>query len=217
MTRILSFDPLSEAEKATGKDYHNDESTSLLGLGLAITHNQRKDSLLKSMGDTSFTNDLQDYQQIIEAEGFVKIIELPFFSESSEKDESYFIYFNTEKGILLSFDTFSGRRSVNGGSFYYNWLPDKNNENWFRLTSSGGFTKDVWVGCHDCREALRLNIRNLANNGKFVTPWVDEPFLWLLHHGDTKNEGYDYKKINEQRIAMLPDFVKEAIGKRKTA
>jgi hypothetical protein len=41
--------------------------------------------------------------------------------------------------------------------------------------------------------------------------WIRQPFLWLLHYGDTKVAGYDFDEINQQRIAMFPTEVQEAI------
>lgn len=70
---------------------------------------------------------------------------------------------------------------------------------------------NLWVGDHDCREALKMNITYMIENGKFLTKWKERPFLWLLHYGDKEVKGYDYQKINEERIAMLPDYVRDAI------
>lgn len=69
----------------------------------------------------------------------------------------------------------------------------------------------IWSGNHDCREALKFKINRLAENGTFVAKWKKQPFLWLLHYMDTKNEDYNYKVINEERIAMLPVDVQELI------
>jgi len=66
------------------------------------------------------------------------------------------------------------------------------------------------IGGGDCREALKYNIEQLELNGSFVKPWVERPFLWLLHYMDTKVEGYRYEKINAERIAMLPEEVRVA-------
>lgn len=71
--------------------------------------------------------------------------------------------------------------------------------------------KAVWVGHHDCREALKNNINLMVNNGTFLKKWKKQPFLWLLHHGDTKIENYDYAQINQTRLNLLPDWVKECI------
>lgn len=69
----------------------------------------------------------------------------------------------------------------------------------------------VWVGDHDCREAVKTNILGLIDNGVFLPKWKKRPFLWLLHYMDTKTEGYDYEAITNERIAMLPEDVRKAI------
>lgn len=69
----------------------------------------------------------------------------------------------------------------------------------------------VWVGNHDCREALKTNISNMFDNGTFLTKWKERPFLWLLNYMDTKTQGYNHKQITNDRIAMLPNHVREAI------
>ena len=56
-----------------------------------------------------------------------------------------------------------------------------------------------------------FNLGRLAKHGTFVSPWVERPFLWLLNYMDTKTEGYDYKAINEARIAKLPEHVRTCI------
>lgn len=71
--------------------------------------------------------------------------------------------------------------------------------------------KAVWSGDHDAREAIRHNMERLEEFGKFVTPWTRQPFLYLLHYMDTKQDGYDYKAITAERIKMLPADVQSAI------
>jgi hypothetical protein len=72
-------------------------------------------------------------------------------------------------------------------------------------------TISIWSGNHDCREALKFNINQLAENGTFVKKWKKQPFLWLLHYMDTEKKDYDYNAINKERIAMLPIEVQELI------
>lgn len=83
--------------------------------------------------------------------------------------------------------------------------------------------KAVWVGSHDCREAIRHNISKLEEFGEFLTPWQESPFLWLLHHMDTQSpegkdlgyKSYDYEGITKSRIAQLPEDVRRAINEGK--
>jgi hypothetical protein len=81
----------------------------------------------------------------------------------------------------------------------------------------------VWVGYHDCREAIRHKINGLDEFGTFVTPWVKQPFMWLLHYMDTKDaetgesldrldRNYDYEGIMRERFALLPADVRAVTG-----
>jgi len=76
--------------------------------------------------------------------------------------------------------------------------------------ASYGFDNEVWSGDKDIREGLRNFLDGIADG--VVSPWKHVPFLWLLSHEDPKVEGYDYKAINEERIAMLPEHVRKDIG-----
>ena len=71
--------------------------------------------------------------------------------------------------------------------------------------------KYVWGGYHICREAVKHNINKMDENGVFVKKWMKMPFLWIINYMDTKNDNYDYKSLNNQRIAKFPQYVKDAI------
>lgn len=88
-------------------------------------------------------------------------------------------------------------------------------ETWKDLALKEVIEKDakiIYSGYHDCRESLIWNIERLEQNGTFVPKWKKNPFLWLLHHKDTKDENYDYKQINKERIAMLPKEIQDNLG-----
>ena len=128
-------------------------------------------------------------------------------------NDTMYVYWHPVDCILLVFDTFYSGKSVNGGNFYYNWLPNAENKGkrW-EFTSSGGYEHpdgrssdykrvppDVWdaayennelfwVGYHDCREALRFHIRRLREGGTFLNPWKFSPIVWLTHWADRKDD-----------------------------
>lgn len=58
---------------------------------------------------------------------------------------------------------------------------------------------------------FKHRLDNYRDTGIFMKKWIKQPFLWLLHYGDTKVAGYDFDEINQQRIAMFPTEVQEAI------
>jgi hypothetical protein len=91
----------------------------------------------------------------------------------------------------------------------------KEQDKWFKECDDYFKDKEVinvWSGEHDCREALKFNINRLSDNGTFLKKWKEQPFIYLVHHGDTEIEGYSYGDINGKRISMLPKHIQEAIG-----
>jgi len=204
LNELLNFDSIAEAERLAGTSYKESDAVTWLGLGLMQEKNKRLNAILSERKDSLFSNTLTYYEMVIAEEGFVKVLELPIVGT----EDTFFIYWHPD-GILLKFDSYNGR-SVNGGNFYYNWKPNENAD-WSVLSSHSGRVDGIIAGDHDCREAIRYHIQRLREEGTFLNPWVKRPFLWLLHYMDTKTEGYDYKSITAERIAMLPEYVQSAI------
>jgi hypothetical protein len=139
---LLKVDPLHEAELITGKDSQNDRDTTLLGLGIQMEKSQKLEAALKSIGDTTFSNQLGDYLSIVQKFGFKIIYKADFVCEG--RNEQHFILWHPDLSILLNFDTFTmsvGEPHINSGNFYYNWSPHCGN--WGSgVTSSGGFVSE---------------------------------------------------------------------------
>ena len=178
---------------------------------------------------------VQEYISEVENFGFVKVLEIPFHGDPELKaDDKFYTFFHEKYGIILTFDTYSGS-SVNGGNFFYEWIPS-DTKNTHLYTSSGGFSsstidpdpehKKIWCGDHDCRENLISNIIGLASNGKFVTPWVcvdhftSPKFVHWGDHHTRYSEPWDngFKKYvsacknqGAVRFNSLPEYVKNAI------
>lgn len=205
---LLKTDPLAEAEEITGESYKTSKATMALGFLKMHELNRDKDSLLGSNQDTVYSMKTEEWESAIKAMGFEEILTIPFKSEGYE-DKFVCCWLNP--GILLCYDTFSGGR--NAASIYYCWKPDEDvKDRAWEFQSTGCWTEDgILIGSHDAREALRFNLYRLLTHGTFIAPWPKQPFLWFLHHGDTKIEGYDYKAINAERIAMLPKKVIDVI------
>lgn len=221
---LLKFDPLAAAEKITGVDYKDDAAgigfdnpSVALGLMLAHAHGQAKERALTETGDTVFSNELSRYRMIVEGFGFEEVLRDEWDSSWGHR-ESFYIFAH-RKGLLLSFDTWSsdGRpQHINCAKVQYNWRPAV--DSLFDCISSGHMhPSGVWVGDHDAREALIHNLNTLNNRGEFVAPWVERPFMWLLHFDDPKVEGYDYAAISEARIKRLPQWVQDFIGPESVA
>lgn len=167
---------------------------------------------------------------MIEDFGFVKVLEVPFHGDPEiENDDVFYVFFMEKYGILLELDTYNGS-SVSGGSFYYQWEP-KNIDESYLYVSNGGFEKVgdhlIWCGSHDCRENIISNILGLAENGKFMTPWISPRHFTspkFVHWGDHHthySEPWDvgfkmYEKslvtVGPERFNMLPEYVKNAIA-----
>ena len=163
----------------------------------------------------SWLTKTSEYLETVKKIGFKQLLKVDFKREEN-RDEAFYILWDVKRGILLCFDTWG--INVNGGDFYYNWIP-KDRQVAYKYTSSGGFEKHndgiVWVGKHDCRKDIDKKIQNLEKNGEFVVPWIHRPFLWLLHYKDKERYSnivdHEYKLVNERRIAMLPKDVQTAI------
>jgi len=213
---MLAFDPIDTAERIMGRG--SDDATKL-GMLLAMDHGRKKLAMLESLDDTTFANTVERYLRITGEMGFEEVLRLPFkgraWDDGPAPDEAMFILAHRD-GLLLKFDTYQ-TKDVNGASVYYNWQPNPGVDHW-RVTSSGQYFdydadtgRGTWAGDHDAREALRHKIQRLRDNGRFLSRWKQRPFMWLLHHMDTKEEGYDHDAINAERIGRLPDWVRTMI------
>lgn len=212
----LNYDPLSEAERITGSSYKDDESTAFLGMALSFENSRLKNEILKVTKDTCSSNTVDQDIAVIEDMGFQLLQSAPFTSVSGgvTSEEKWFIYW--KEGILVFFDTFHG--GTNGGHAYFNLLMHPNEDDRYSLQGfSGGYTRAedgsiVAVGSIDIREGFRYKIQSMSERGSFITKWVDQPFLWLLHHMEPKVHNYNYQLINGERIALLPAEVQNAIA-----
>jgi hypothetical protein len=210
--KVIRRDVVGDMEKLTGSSIHDNP---LAFLAESMIHNCVKDNLLYSLDDTVYSDNVQHYKQVIESLGFGALLRLPFVGNSVYKNikEYFYIYWHKQYGILLAFDTF-GTDKVNSAQFWFNWKPFLVLQDYYDALyhASGGWRQEnIFAGYIDAREAVRYNLNNLCANGTFVTPWVEQPFMWLLHYMDTKDSDYDYDKINAERIGMLPVTVQRAI------
>ena len=70
--------------------------------------------------------------------------------------------------------------------------------------------RGVWVGYHDCREAVKNNITLLLKEGEFLKNWKQKPFLWLAGHSEYEKNNWE--EVTKERLNKLPDFVKNCIN-----
>lgn len=147
---------------------------------------------------------------LLEQAGFERVLDLPFTGHANRQEHLY-VYAHRD-GLILKLDTYYDR--INAADVYYNWRPNMDSPGWWSLTSSGGPLQpdNIYPGHHDARWGLRHNLDRMRKNGPFASTWTADPFLWLLHYMDTKDETYDYKAINAERLKLLPDWVRAIVG-----
>jgi hypothetical protein len=173
-----------------------------------------------------------EFINLIEINGFVKVYEeeFPNIYNKVIVTEKLVVYW--KDGILL--DATSHWKSLNGGSIHFNWEPNPNLEKYTALNgcSNGpiiiGKTEPKphyckWTnetemrvekiysnardGSYDVREGLFLKISDLQEQGKFLSPWIEPPFLYLVNYNENKVEGYDYKKITYEKLKKFPENI----------
>lgn len=235
MIKLLTNDPIKNAEDFTGKKTDDDPATVNLGFIMHVHDNMVKDKALKAIGDTVFKMDWLAYCEMIETFGFGLMME----DFSPNGGESTRIYYHEKDGILLSADSFRGSR--NSARVYYNWIPnvapkedwiDPNTAefvNYWEAISSGGFfypghkrheipenvldpawDNIVWAGEHAAEEAIGFHLRRLREYGTFIPIWKEQPHLWLLGNWE-KEQKDNYEQIRLNRIAKLPQWVRDNI------
>jgi hypothetical protein len=221
LDKLLKYDALHDAEKMTGGDSADPKSIAHhLGIQNFFENKEKKKEALHALDDTTYHEPLSRYLRIAREIGFEVALEVPF--KGSMGLETFYVLWR--RGVLLYFDTYDRRTQLNGGSFWYNWEPAQGLQEAWRYTSSGGYARHgesrVWVGHHDCREALRHHISQLEVHGKFLENWEEQGYLQLLHHGDENDleqagRPYDLDRtdrITKSRIALLPEHVRKAIS-----
>lgn len=217
MDAMLDFDPIDVAERLTG-ERRSDES-NMLGLALAMRHNELKRNALSAARDTHYNITFAEAVAIVEAQGFQLLATVAFkgnpWDDTEEpSDEEKRIYWNPELSALLTMETYR-TTSLNMGKVYFAWKANDQN-NVYPSGCSGGCEGErgdyTFVGDYDIREAFVYKLTRMKETGTFIKKWPKAPFLWMLHWMDTKDEGYDYKAINAERFALLPAEVREAMG-----
>ena len=228
--QLLHFDPLSEAEKITGKSYKESKETSLIGMALMFKNNELKDKLLSSQDDTCFNCSIENYIRIMKDLGFVPLLEESFigtgYGDKQTVNEMFYIYWYPTKYILSCFDTFN-TKDLN--SSYWNFSYHPNDIELFyekEFHCSGGWytgSKEpplsrsdwIWEGSWDSREAIRHQMKKFDTYGTFVK-WPKPQHLFLMNYIDwkqCKDLNFSYcDKLTKIRFNNFPSYVKEAIG-----
>ena len=219
LKRLLETDALAEAERMTGKSYKEDSESMGLGMSLQMSLSAAKRAALKDAGDTYMTMPLDDALHLFYLMGFDEVLQDNFTAfDRHDQVETYRVLWRND-GILATVESYRGDQ-LNMSKIYYNVEFPPGTTRIGSVTSSGKLWSDdwnspegrrVWVGDHDAREGVRYSMRRLDEAGTFLPVWVERPFLWLVNFAESKVPGYNHSDITEERVARLPEHVRDAI------
>lgn len=204
----LSFDPLGAAERITGASYKDDATTSSLGFGMALAHNQHKEALLKKTADSYFSMSFAEQMDLFAGLGFDEVYRETF--DGGHGTDTYVILWHPD-GLLATCESYMGTHR-NTAKVHYNYRHQSGGYPGYRLISSGRLEDDVWIGDHDAREGIRHNLDAMRAEGTFLAAWVERPFLSLLNYAEYKGGRPQFEAIREAKIAALPEHVRKAIS-----
>lgn len=216
--KAMQVDPLAKAEQLVGV---GSESIAALGIGIAQQMQKEKEDLFSVLGDTHFNITFQALSELLATRGFEK----HYTERHGDRADVFEIWWHPNDNLLLTAESYSyeygtNRPKLNSVQVYYNWAPAENlpRETAYQYLSSGGFVQAadgraswIWSGYYDGREGLFTHLKQLRENGQFLSPWVEQPFLWLLSYSETHVKEYDYKAINARKLSALPAYVRAAI------
>ena len=188
---ILNYDPLLEAEKATGLSYKEDPGTQGLGFVLLQENAQRKKDELMLREDTYWGMPYFDALELALDLGFVVVYSSILRDDKRKYASGKLVYFNVlwRDGVLLKLESvYSGEDrgyTVNTADIYYNWMmadgstpwgPVSGTSHWTRMTPGfdGELPDDPWVKViHvDVREGLKHYLDKITGEGIVPDQWL---------------------------------------------
>lgn len=158
-----------------------------------------------------------DFEKLIEKEGFTEVFSEDYVLEDSK--EVMKAFFHIKEGSLVVFTTYE-ENYLNEAKLYFNWVCGKNP---FGFGFSGSHfewepDKNGISGYIHLHENFSEKINELRQHGKFITPWVENPFVWLVtskdEHDVREKFGFniganeEYNRIIKERFDKLPEYVR---------
>lgn len=226
---IINMDPVALAEE------HGLSDIDMLALAAHKSSQERKAAL--SAGDTTVSDKLSRYIQVITTYGFEHV--KTWQVSQQDKSTDLMIYVHRAKGLVLAFDTFvwegkpEADKVLNGGNVFYQWQANDIHQRG-RATSSGSWTLSdegrklweeqkvwpddaYWSGNHDCRSNLIFNLNGLEATGKFLPTWNPGHMYGgiFLAYPDYNDELQGMaglartKTLAEQRYAEMPEWFRQ--------
>ncbi|UVG35239.1 hypothetical protein SEA_CECE_233 [Microbacterium phage Cece] len=222
---MLNYDPLLEAEKATGLSYKEDPGTSALGFLLMHENAERKREELGLRGDTYSQMPFEEAVDVVLDAGFTLVYAQILADPSNSMPVHFYLYWKS--GFLLSLESFAwstGNLTVNSATLQYNWMTGTNgterrprvqaSTHWTRMAPGydGESEDDPWVliSSLDVREGLLHKMETILSDGIVPETWLYTDRLPRLHsyaEREERREGEpwseEFKRINERNIARI--------------
>ncbi len=177
---------------------------------------KRKQEQISASGALEISDESTEvvsYQLLALSLGFEHVLSLPLGLTAKHRKGDNLVFYAHRDGLLLVFDTCE--ELVNTANVYYNWKTKLRPHECGEITSTYSMLgSHTYLGDHDCREGLRRKLTRLRGNGRFLSPWVREPFMWLLTSDDHVDEfgkykHSDLKALTQERIQLLPRWVRD--------
>lgn len=188
---ILNYDPLLEAEKATGLSYKEDPGTQALGFLLLQESAERKRDELMLREDTYWGMPYFDAMELALSLGFEVVYSDILRDDKRKHSTGNLVYFNVlwRSGVLLKLESYYGGEergyTVNSAVIYFNWMtedgttpasPVSGTSHWTRTAPgyNGELADDPWVKIMniDVREGLKHTLEKLGSAGIVPEQWL---------------------------------------------
>ena len=214
---LLRFDPLAVAEKVTGTNYKEDESTTALGMLLSMANGNRKENTLRNLGDTYSQIPWDDFVQVVlnSPLGFALEWQGTFKDDhhGTPGDEGVFV--DQTRSLLIHAHSYGhpdwydgAQKHVNMARLYYQieLLTKESQENFWGVQHSGGCVDKAtmtWAGDIDGREGLLYWATKLQMCGGNLVPWKFPMHFWPLNYSE-EHEGERLQKESGNRANYSP-------------
>lgn len=216
---ILNYDPLYEAEKATGLSYKEDDGTSALGMLLALEHGKRKQDELALRGDTYWNMPWAEAVDVFQGQGFVPVWALAYVDEHGLNRQAVAMW---SDGVLLVADEYRGH--LNTAKIEFNWRPFDGSDDFvpfFHNQISGGMEHrgegfddiegDPWTGVADIHvvEGFIHKLEKLRASGELLKTWHITDTLLSIY-----SINFDYNLDKKLSWAERADRIQQTIRER---
>lgn len=222
--KVLNFDVVSNFEQQVGKR-HDDwtKSEQLQFLKQAVISNQVKQGYLKNIGDTNFGMSWNEFLSLCENQGFEIAYRKDFIDDQWKQKniEEEIVLIHREKGFVLYADSYCSKTSVNDAKLYGEIRMKEDIDKHVAFEALSGYshsgtqynTQEISL---DVRRGMVTKLNQLDGKFEFVIPWNEMPFVWFLNYMEAKTLSKEYKKINQQKIALMSSDAQQIMGYSST-